>query len=68
MMKLNEYFEETGVMKAFFAKKIGTTPTSLQSWLKGKTKPKIDLVLKIEKQTNGFVKAKDWITEEKATH
>ena len=64
MTKLQQYFKNTGVMKVFFANKIGATPTSLSAWLHGRTVPNIDFAFRIEKATNGFVKAQDWLTEE----
>ncbi len=64
MIKLHEYFEKTGIMKAFFAKKINTSPATLSAWLHGKSKPKIDQALRIEKATDGFVKIKDWLKDE----
>ena len=63
MMKLQEYFDKTGVMKMFFAKKLGTTSTTLSAWLAGRSKPRVDMAIKIERETAGFVKTKDWITE-----
>lgn len=63
MTKLQKYFEDTGVMKVFFAKKINATPTSLSAWLSGRTVPNIKFAFEIEKATNGYVKVQDWITE-----
>ncbi len=64
MNKLREYIEKNGLRKDFFAKKIGTTGTTLSSWLHGKTQPKIRFAIKIEKATDGFVKVKDWLKDE----
>lgn len=63
MIKLQQYFKTTGVMKAFFANKIGTTPTTISAWLSGKTVPSIKFAFEIEKATSGFVKAQDWIKD-----
>lgn len=60
-MNLRKYFEETGVKQAFFAEKIGVSPQSIQGWMtKGKI-PKLETLLKIEEQTKGQVKIKDWV-------
>ena len=63
MNRLQEYFENTGVMKQFFAKKLGTTPTTLCAWLSGRSKPRVDMAIKIEKQTDGFVTVRHWLND-----
>lgn len=60
-MKLTDYLEQNGITKKFFSNKIGVNPTHLSRWLSGKTTPRVDYIIEIEKATNGAVSAKDWI-------
>lgn len=60
-MTLTEYFELTGLKKSFFAEKIGVSKQALSCWISGKKTPRIETILKIEKETGGKVKGKDWV-------
>ncbi len=63
MMKLSEYIEENGLIKKFFAKKIGITEVTLRCWLSGKSLPNVKHALEIEKFTKGKIRCSDWINE-----
>lgn len=63
-MKLKEYLLKYGIRTTFFAEKIGVSKTTLLSWLKGNSMPRIESILLVEKETQGFVKAKDWVVTE----
>jgi predicted transcriptional regulator len=60
-MNLRRFFEETGIKQVAFAKKVGISTTCLQNYLSGSI-PTLDRALRIEKASNGMVKAEaeDW--------
>lgn len=62
-MKLCEYLEVNGITQKFFSKKIGVNPTHLSRWVSGKTIPRINYIMEVEKATNGAVSARDWVGE-----
>jgi len=62
-MKLREYLKENGIVHGFFAAKLGTTSQHLSIWLSGNSKPRLEMIAKIEELTKGKVALKDWITD-----
>jgi len=63
-MQLQEYIKICGIKKNFIAKELNISLSFLWKLLNGLSAPSVDLAFKIEKMTNGRVKAKDWITKE----
>lgn len=60
-MKLQDWIDEHGVSLDVFAEHIGVTTWSVQRWLSGKYKPRMNLQKKIYEYTMGDVKIIDWI-------
>lgn len=61
-MTLREYLTENGIVHSFFARKMGVTTTRLSLWLSGRSLPRLESIVQIEKMTKGAVKTEDWIT------
>lgn len=62
-MTLIEYFQFTGLKKAFFAEKLNVPKQTLSTWINGRKMPRIETIMKIEEATGGKVKPKDWIKQ-----
>jgi DNA-binding XRE family transcriptional regulator len=60
MNKLCEYLDFRGIKYHVFAKKIGTSTTTLHQILKKGRDPSRKLAVEIEKKTQGFVTVYDW--------
>lgn len=61
MNKLAEYLDFTGIKHAVFAKKIGTTTTTLHNILRKGLTPSLKLAIAIEKETKGKIRVYDWL-------
>lgn len=61
-MKLEKYLKEIGMTQVFFAQKIGVPPPTLSTWIKKGIIPSLPMLVKIEKETKGQVKIKDWLS------
>ncbi len=61
MNKLCEYLDFRGIKHAVFAKKIGTSTTTLHQILKKERVPSLKLAVEIEKKTKGLVTVYDWL-------
>lgn len=64
MNRLEKYLKHRGITQRSFAKKIGVTPNTLNSLIKGKSIPGLLLAYEIQRQTGGMVTFEDWIPEE----
>ena len=64
MNKLGKYLKHRGISQRRFAERAGTTPTNLNSLIKGNSLPSLRLAYEIEKKTGGLVSMYDWIPEE----
>lgn len=62
MFKLKSYIKEQGVTQRNFAKLLGITPNAISKYLANQRFPNRDIILKIEKATNGYVRPSDWYT------
>lgn len=60
MNKLCEYLDFRGIKHHIFAKKIGTSNTTLHQILKRGRVPSLKTAIEIEKKTKGFVTVYDW--------
>ncbi len=58
---LGEYLEEKCISKIKFAKKVGVTHATLMKYIRGETKPSIDIADAIQKATDGKIKLTDWV-------
>jgi DNA-binding XRE family transcriptional regulator len=63
-MKINEFFQETGMMKNFFCSKVGISPTTLSALLKRDYEPQLRIAIAIEEFTKGKVSCRDWLSLE----
>jgi len=61
MTDLQIYLDETGEKQIAFAARIETTPATVSRLCAGKLKPKLDLALRIERETKGRVPASVWV-------
>lgn len=64
MNKLGKYLKHRSISQRGFAKRIGTTPTNLNSLIKGRSTPSLRLAYEIEKKTGGLVTLYDWLPDE----
>ncbi len=60
MNKLCEYLDFRGIKYHVFAKKIGTSTTTLHQILKKGRDPSLKLAIEIEKKTKGLITVYDW--------
>lgn len=63
-MNLHEYLRIMKIKREDFAKRLGMTRKSLYYLMEGKADPKLSLVRKIIRETNGKVSYEDIIIEE----
>ena len=61
MNKLCEYLDFRGIKHSVFAKKIGTSTTTLHKILKKGLMPALKMAIEIEKKTKGEVGVYDWV-------
>lgn len=54
-MDLNEYFEKHQLNMEDFCRKTGISRSALYLYRKGKLRPSVDTVLRIQEETNGEV-------------
>jgi len=64
-MKLETYLSERDIKPSAFAVEIGVAPSTITRILRGERSPGFDLVMRIQRATEGSVRAEDWY-EEKA--
>jgi len=60
-MKLKDYLEEEGIKKVVFARKVGITPTTLNTLISGAKDITLSLACRIEDLTDGEVKCRDMV-------
>lgn len=60
MNKLCEYLDFRGIKYHVFAKKIGTSTTTLHQILKRGRIPSLKIAIEIEKKTKGLITVYDW--------
>lgn len=61
-MQLKEYLEKTGLKNSFFADKIGVSHQLLLRYLKGYNRPPLEILVRIEDETNGKVPVREWLS------
>lgn len=57
--KLAAYFDQTGIKKTWFAKRVGVKKATISRWLAGQV-PTMTARLVIQDATDGAVKVEDW--------
>lgn len=61
-MKLADYLVQQELTPAAFAERLGKPPSTVTRWLRGERKPDLDSVVEIERETQGVVAAKDFVS------
>lgn len=68
LKKLNKslanYLIDNNLTKDEFCIKNNIKRASLNNWLNGKTKPRVDIAFNIQKNTNGLITIYDFCTDE----
>ncbi len=59
--KLLAYLTENGIGHNFFARKVGSSPATMNRILNNNHMPNLKLAIEIEKATNRYVRVYDWI-------
>ena len=59
-MKLSDYLKITNTTPSQFANRIGTAVPTVRRYLNGTRKPKLDILRRIYKETNGAVSSVDF--------
>lgn len=60
MNKLKSYMKKHKLTQRALAKKLAVTNVSVNYWLSGRNKPKLEMAVRIERATGGEVSVYDW--------
>jgi transcriptional regulator with XRE-family HTH domain len=63
--KFRKWLYDNGYSVEHFANKIGVGRSSVQNWLAGRAKPRVDLMKKVRQITNGQISKVEDIVEKK---
>ncbi|MBX4336448.1 helix-turn-helix domain-containing protein [Bartonella raoultii] len=63
MEKLKSYLTRNKLSQAEFGKQVGVAQSTINRYLRGLRFPEPEIVLKIEKTTNGIVRPVDWYVD-----
>jgi transcriptional regulator with XRE-family HTH domain len=61
MQKLITYLREKQITQSSFAGRIGITQAALSRMLSGQIAPSLETAVKIQRETDGAVKADEWV-------
>jgi len=68
LKKLNKVFAnyliDNNLTRSDFCKQNNITRCTLNNWLSGRTKPKVDVAVRIQKNTNGSITIYDFCADE----
>lgn len=64
-MKLKEWLSKEGLTQEAFAKLLGSDQGHVSDLVRGKVRPRLDSVARIEEVTKGVVRAQDWLEPKK---
>lgn len=62
-MRLSEYLDYYGIRREFFAKRIGVCRLTIDKYVRGITRPKLEIIFKIQEVTEGKVTPYDWLAD-----
>jgi predicted XRE-type DNA-binding protein len=64
-VKLKEWLAQQAMTQEAFAKLLGSDQPHVSDLVRGKIRPRLDSIVKIEEVTKGAVKAQDWLEPKK---